>query len=416
MLTQNTTKPSSRKKRAHRKSRQGCGNCKLRKVKASQSCDESKPACKKCIAYSVLCDYEADSEQASLQLSTSGAFMIQIVQSPHPVKYSIQYKSAPILRFGNADGMEETAPYQLQLQDQVLLQKFQLRTVFTISNKNNVDIYQNEMIKLACSNPHLVHAILALTLMHDRFLFSPTATLSTATAFHWSQSVSLLKNKLSLPIRPEDRDPLWATAMCLGIISFFYIEATTPEEAWPLKPPCSTDLSWMAMFDGKSDVEIATEATATTTVSLFNAPFPNKMKIAMATKAGLDTLPPEFISLYDLNATSTVPNNPYIPAVRSLAKVLHLNDTLPIILHFLSFVRSMNPAFKELLKEKDSRALLVLAFWFAKLGGTGHWWLVPRAVVEGKAICMFLERECRREMDVDVVVLLGYLRVVFGEG
>ncbi|KAK4097029.1 hypothetical protein N658DRAFT_434849 [Parathielavia hyrcaniae] len=47
---------TSRKRKIHRKSCLGCGNCKLRRVK----CDETEPECKNCLTYGVLCSYRSD--------------------------------------------------------------------------------------------------------------------------------------------------------------------------------------------------------------------------------------------------------------------------------------------------------------------------------------------------------------------
>ena len=46
---------------------------------------------------------------------------------------------------------ESNAVYQLDGQDLELLSKFQTRTVFTIGNDKVGHIFQNEIIKLACS-------------------------------------------------------------------------------------------------------------------------------------------------------------------------------------------------------------------------------------------------------------------------
>ncbi|TVY50888.1 Pestheic acid cluster transcriptional regulator 3 [Lachnellula cervina] len=48
-----TTEPSRRIK-THKKSKKGCGNCKLRKIK----CDETKPTCKGCEVYGIFCNYD----------------------------------------------------------------------------------------------------------------------------------------------------------------------------------------------------------------------------------------------------------------------------------------------------------------------------------------------------------------------
>lgn len=45
---------SLRKRKPHRKSRSGCRNCKLRRVK----CDETRPACHNCIGQFVRCNYD----------------------------------------------------------------------------------------------------------------------------------------------------------------------------------------------------------------------------------------------------------------------------------------------------------------------------------------------------------------------
>lgn len=54
-----------RKRKPHRKSRSGCRNCKLRRVK----CDETRPACHNCISQFVRCNY--DPMSASSKASSS---------------------------------------------------------------------------------------------------------------------------------------------------------------------------------------------------------------------------------------------------------------------------------------------------------------------------------------------------------
>ncbi|TVY90131.1 Pestheic acid cluster transcriptional regulator [Lachnellula willkommii] len=49
-----STTESSRRMKTHKKSKKGCGNCKLRKSK----CDETKPTCKGCEAYGTFCNYD----------------------------------------------------------------------------------------------------------------------------------------------------------------------------------------------------------------------------------------------------------------------------------------------------------------------------------------------------------------------
>ncbi|KAH6975166.1 hypothetical protein BKA56DRAFT_733497 [Ilyonectria sp. MPI-CAGE-AT-0026] len=56
-------------RRSHRKSRNGCGNCKLRRVK----CDEAKPGCGNCVQFEIECRY---SILQSVGPPTSPAFLV----------------------------------------------------------------------------------------------------------------------------------------------------------------------------------------------------------------------------------------------------------------------------------------------------------------------------------------------------
>ncbi|KAB8215058.1 hypothetical protein BDV33DRAFT_227871 [Aspergillus novoparasiticus] len=69
-------------RRSHRKSRNGCGNCKRRKIK----CDEVHPACGQCISHDINCDFTvpptAPSETASTG-STCSTLVARAAPSPY---------------------------------------------------------------------------------------------------------------------------------------------------------------------------------------------------------------------------------------------------------------------------------------------------------------------------------------------
>jgi hypothetical protein len=56
----------------------------------------------------------------------------------------------------------------------------------------------------------------------------------------------------------------------------------------------------------------------------------------------------------------------------------------------------MQPHFKGLLERKDPRALLLLAYWYAKVSGS-LWWMTRLAKLECQATCLYLERHYARE-------------------
>lgn len=71
------------------------------------------------------------------------------------------------------------------------------------------------------------------------------------------------------------------------------------------------------------------------------------------------------------------------------------------MVRFLSFPVLMRPQFKALLKEKDARAMLLLAYWYAKVCES-QWWIKTRAILECTAICRYLERCLKIDTDAGI--------------
>ena len=246
-----------------------------------------------------------------------------------------------------------------------------------------------------------MHAVLALTLMHDRHLSAtPRGKLSNTEAFQWYQSIALFNSKLSGPIETSERDPLWATAVFLGLIAVYHIKADTAEQAWPLKPPSSLDLNWLKMSQGKKEIWKITQPLRNE--SVFRPLVMDNMSFIPepSTLLGLEVLPPDLNKLCDLDAFSTVDNNPYYAAASALAQILNFDDNFLTIMNFLQFTNSMRQDYRRLLELKDSRALLLLAYWYAKVCQTQHWWLWHRAALEGQAICIYLGRNHQHDADI----------------
>lgn len=106
---------------------------------------------------------------------------------------------------------------------------------------------------------------------------------------------------------------------------------------------------------------------------------------------GTRGIPAPFVSLCELDDTSTPDNNPYHHPLRFLSALLRLDMSSAAFTKVATFMRVIRGSFKDLLLQKDRRALLILAFWFALLYRTDQWWIQDRARTECQAICMFLE-------------------------
>ncbi|PWY69050.1 hypothetical protein BO70DRAFT_432548 [Aspergillus heteromorphus CBS 117.55] len=358
-----------RQTRSGRRSRRGCGNCKLRSVK----CDETKPACRKCRSYGVSCDY----------VST---------------RPDLQAAGERVLHMG--------VPPSLSFwpnENEYLLSRFQTQIAETISVGPRLDAFRNEVVRLARSTPFLMHAIAALVLMHRRHSDTPPGTgLSLPESRHRYRALTGFNRKLSQPNRPEDTGAMVSTAAMLWFLIFCEIEAPTLEETWPLMRTPSSDPPWLQVNRGKAEVWRLMPSSPTDSIAARLAPVqlcPLSPVNMMA--LDIDTIPPEFVRLYRLDTTS-----PYHAVAIGVARALyHDQAVITTILGFVTFCSTMDDGFRRLLLARDPRALLLLACWYRQVRGLGVWWLTPRAWREGEAICVYLERQFSDNVDLQKILL-----------
>ncbi|KAK5192610.1 hypothetical protein LTR20_002086 [Exophiala xenobiotica] len=404
-----------RKIQSHRKSRRGCRNCKLRKVK----CDERWPKCDKCDKYGILCNY--DLRHDDLQLCSTGASAIDISIldfSPNPT-WSGSSKSD-----ASASSCTEEAPqYRPTAQDLDTLGRFFTRTIYTLASSNYMHIYHDIYSKLVKSvrsinisatwrkraadlfqNPFLFHIVLAVTHLHDTYIQqSSSASNFEAIARHWSLGATLLNEAISQPIcrlSSSTRDAMWGCAGLLGCLAFSIVDADSVEEAWPLKPPDSNDLRWLGFCEGKSAIFKISDPLRDDSMFL---PVRDQMAYFMSFKPDLPlselrkALPDKLIELCSLDlhprsitTPAAVSKSPYLAPMSMLAQLMPQEcnqDNHPL---FLGFFRTLQPRFKDLLIKKDPGALLLLLFWYSKVLAFDAWWLQKRAILEYRAISRYL--------------------------
>lgn len=303
------------------------------------------------------------------------------------------------------------------------LSRFQSRTAYTFATAQSSELYKYDVVKMAIEvshpvftgsndlsnnfkHPFLMHIIQVITATHDRFLsdtkLDPKRSLTEA--FHWSRGAALLNQKLSYPIRPQDRDAIWASAAMLGVANITSLEASTPAEAWPLKLADSSDLTWLYISQGKMALWDATNPLRPDSIFHFMA---DEYNVVMTEPSVLATeqMPTAFVSLCQLDEPLASENNPYYSAVSILAQLLPIECSQATMKSYLQFLNNMKAPFKKLLRQKDSRALLIMAYWY---GGMQQslWWVERRARLECQAICLYLERYHGDERDIQKMLVL----------
>lgn len=224
-----------------------------------------------------------------------------------------------------------------------------------------------------------MHLVQALTSLHDRhFSGQEHKWQIAAESYHLSRAAAQLKKKLSAPLAPADRDSVWAAGCLIGCIVFCSIDATEASEAWPLAPSKPSDLEWIRINDAKILLWGITEPMRAD--SMFS--------IKMYQRSLFDIgIPPKFSRLYGLDDFES-DRSPYAVAVRLLVAQLPVECGGR---NYVTVQGYMQTNFSALLGRRDARALLLLAYWYARLYPS-VWWVERRARLECEAICVYLER------------------------
>ncbi|KAG4444131.1 hypothetical protein IFR05_000360 [Cadophora sp. M221] len=285
------------------------------------------------------------------------------------------------------------------------LMRFKTQTSLSISTPTGACIFQQVTTGLALSHPYLMHVLQTLTSVHDRYLSPTPLPRATPTEIHHlSLSASLFNTKLSNPISLPDRDPIWATAALLGILAFAWTDATSASESWPLAPPHPSDLEWMKMSENKIAVfNLTNPMRADSVFRPVSVDFLRVNGAVEIPRRGVEGIPKPYVEVLGLGDGDDELSSPYFKAMHVLARILPRVCDRTSFVTFLSFVTHLTPEFKTLLLNKDPKALLMLAWWFAKVC-EGVWWIERRARLECQAICIFLGDVCRGDREVEALL------------
>jgi hypothetical protein len=262
-----------------------------------------------------------------------------------------------------------------------------------------------------------MHSIAAITLVHERYMAGGVRTKATASeASHLFQATVLFRDRMAEHrghFMKGELTALWCTAAMMYNLVFCLVEARTPEEAWPLRPDSLHDLNWLEMSSGKHEVKKISKPLHDIQDPAFEALdnwFPEEL---VRMNAGLADLPLGFTSLYNLDRMSSSGQNPYYNTATEFITSLNLKKDEPVklILRFVCIINFLKQDLKELLIVKEPRALLLLACWYARMAELPVWWMQPRIMLEGQAICLYLERY--HSENINIQVLLRYPKTIF---
>lgn len=237
-----------------------------------------------------------------------------------------------------------------------------------------------------------MHASLAVAFAYDRYTNSPrTCRRSLEECEHFARSTVLLNKRLKEPIKPADKDPIWGTAAALAILSFSSPDACIPEESWPLKSSNSElDFDWLRLSNGKMSLWHTVNPLRPDSIFSVMAKTYAHMSSPLPA-SGIDGIPDALAMLCSLDDASTAENNGYFDAAHALSQMLRVSVEAVTTGQTQLFTRCIHGTFEALLRSKDPTALLLLYMWYRK-AGQAIWWIELRAIVESRAIYLYLQR------------------------
>ncbi|KAL3494004.1 hypothetical protein BJX62DRAFT_223586 [Aspergillus germanicus] len=154
-------------RRAHRKSKAGCLQCKRRKVK----CDEVKPVCRNCARHKVACSFGGVGLSAPPQHNLTGSCDPRPDISPLVTQVA-ESASPPLIAVENQLPRDTDRPNlvvtpTLPLFDMELLHHYTTSTCYTLSSNQVVQaIWRDETPRVGFSMPAVLHALLAVSALH----------------------------------------------------------------------------------------------------------------------------------------------------------------------------------------------------------------------------------------------------------
>lgn len=237
-----------------------------------------------------------------------------------------------------------------------------------------------------------MHATLTLTLIHDR-ADSPHPKPSARELYHWCEATSQFSRKLTDRLTPSERDALWIASALLGCCTMGQVVGDTPEDVWPLSSPSQIDLNWLKLGEGKKVAwKIADPYRPDSILRPMVEQKADDFIINGVNPGVFAALPPELVELCNLVKDPSPWTNPYYVIGAVLGRVMPLEFSQETIMKFLGVVTLMPSEFRDLLDAKDYRAILLLAYYLAKLRGPSPWWSGRRLRLECESICRYLDR------------------------
>ncbi|RAH66973.1 Zn(II)2Cys6 transcription factor [Aspergillus aculeatinus CBS 121060] len=387
-------------RKSHTKSRGGCQACKSSRVK----CDEIRPSCRRCCQRRTLCVY-GDPRAAYSQASSEDH------EPVWPGCVTGNYSHVNNCLDPNGSWLPgEISPTPRSM---YLLRHVDGCLDATLTSEVGREIFNQFLLPNCASIPMLHNALLALSARHLQHLQPARTEHQKACWLHTQTATRLLREELAQhPTALGKLDAVYATALLLNMISFASHERS-PSRSWVFQPTAAArvnNLSWLSVQCGlgylarmmqqnpqqgfwrlknERQERLALEAPPAT---------PQDLPLSQTLRCALE-------ELCDVTTSSLPDNNPYYIPLSIIAPMLQQDESNSHGTNsLLSFGPKISAAYRNLLLERDERALLLLMLWLELLCQADVWWITDRAYQEFLALRHVLS--CSADLRVQSILSL----------
>ncbi|KAK2786812.1 hypothetical protein FQN53_006109 [Emmonsiellopsis sp. PD_33] len=251
-------------------------------------------------------------------------------------------------------------------------------------------VVKGSMIRVALQTPYLLHAILAISTYYKAKTLPNPSHNNVHSTYHISRATQLYRSALNSHISQNNMDGIISASMLVADFTFFD-EDYSPYNSFVFSSDPSA-LNWVLMQSALSHILPKIQPWLHNCIWFvpFMEAYSEYCEIDTSTP-GADGLQRELAELCEIDEESTAANNPYHSALRTFTSMVDIEVSGPNFIKLMFFLGSLRPSFTRLLQKRESRALLILAFWLGKMCEDPAGWIYPKLHMECLAICMYLD-------------------------
>jgi len=246
--------------------------------------------------------------------------------------------------------------------------------------------------ELACRNKYVVSSMLAVSACHLRHYTPNPAPHRIAELGQESVAISALQTAIIQPMHKDRADAMLCAAVMLNAVSFACLGGDSVSSSWVFSD--SPDrLDWLDMQMRFKKLE---QATMQFRKSSFMEPILDAADGPPPSPGGpedadLEKVPTAWRRL--IGAKDSPRYWIYREPVRDLAELKVLRPDCSGALAHIGFVAKLTDGLRNLLYDKDPRAVWIFGYWLALVGRLGLWWCSRRVKRDWAAAVRFLQEK-----------------------